>query len=104
MGVNITTEPVEMVIDGTTFFLQGDPTNSKEWAVLLETEVSYGSKQAEAHAALTDALVGLAETVEDGEIIRGLTVGTRTLKRAAEGYVQEVTGFPTQPAKRSTKA
>lgn len=103
MSVNITTEPIEIVIDGTSFLLQGDPTNSKEWSVLLETEVSYGTKQAESHQALTDALVGLAETPDDATTIKGLTVGTRTLKRAAEAYVREVTGFPTVPPKRSTK-
>lgn len=103
MGIIITTEPVEISIDGTTFFMQGDPTNSKEWATLLEVEVFYGDKQAESHQQLTDALAALAESPEDATIIKALDVGTKTLKLAAEGYVSEVTGFPTQPAKRSTK-
>jgi hypothetical protein len=103
MSITINTQPVEVVLDGTSFNLQGDPTNSKEWAALLETEVSYGAKQTESHQALTDALVALAETPEDATIIKGLDVGTRTLKLAAEAYVREVTGFPTAPPKRSTK-
>ncbi len=103
MSVNITTEPVEVSIDGTVFFLQGDPTNSKEWDVLLETEVFYtGKKQAPSHQALVDALVAVAETPQDAETVKSLTVGTRTLKRVADGYVLEVTGFPTQPRKPST--
>lgn len=40
MSITINTEPVSVSIDGTVFNLQGDPTNSKEWAALLETEVS----------------------------------------------------------------
>lgn len=103
MSVKITTEPVEVSLDGTTFFLQGDPTNSSEWAALLETEVSYGEKQAESHQTLLDALAALAETPEDADTIKGLTVGTRTLKLGAEGYVREVTGFPTVQSKSSTK-
>lgn len=103
MSVNITTEPIEIVIDGVSFFMQGDPTNSKEWAVLLEVEVFYGDKQADSHQALTDALASLAESPEDADTIKSLTCGTKTLKLAAEGYVSEVTGFPTQPPKRSTK-
>lgn len=103
MSVNVTTEPAEITLDGTTFHLKGDPTNSPEWVALLETEVFLiGDKHDKSRAALIKALAALAETPEDAKIIKTLTVGTRTLKLGAEGYVKEVTGFPTQPSKSST--
>lgn len=103
MGIHITTEPVDVTINGVTFNLQGDPTNTPQWRALLETKVAYGSDQQKSHEKLVEALVGLAETPEDAEIIRGLTAGTRTLQVASEQYVKAVTGFPTQPSKPSTK-
>lgn len=103
MSVNVTIEPAEITLNGVTFHLQGDPTNSTEWATLLKTEVFLaGPKHDKSRAALIKALVALAETPEDAEIIKGLTVGTRTLKLGTEGYVREITGFPTQPSNSST--
>lgn len=103
MGINITTVPVDVTVDGVSFQLQGDPTNSQAWATLLETEIAYGTKQGESHTALIEALAGLAETPADAETIKGLECGTRTLDLVSRRYVEAVTGFPTQPSKSSTK-
>jgi hypothetical protein len=104
MSVNITTEPIEIVIDGVSFLMQGDPTASPDWEKLLETEVFYsGDKREKSHKELLDAMAALAETPQDAETIHALTCGTKTLRRASSGYVEAVTGFPTQPSKRGTK-
>jgi hypothetical protein len=105
MGVNITNEPVEIAIEGQeTFYLQGDPTATPEWETLLEVEVFYsGPKRETSHKELTDAMAGLAETPDDSAKVHALTCGTKTLRRASRGYVEAVTGFPTQPSKSSTR-
>lgn len=103
MAIIITTEPIDVNVNGVTFQMQADPTASPEWGILLETEVTYGTNREESHTKLVEALAALAQTPEDAETIRGLDVGTRTLKVTAERYVQEVAGFPTKPAANSKK-
>lgn len=108
MSVNITTEPIDVTIGGVTFNLQSDPSASKHWDNLMQLEVIYSDpkKRDESLKQLIDICVGMAETDEDAETIKGLDttkVGPATLQRVLMEYAREVTGFPTQPAKSSTK-
>lgn len=105
MGVIINTEPIELVIDGTTILMQADPTASPAWDALMEAEASYKTPEArdQSKKALTDALTVLAHTPEDAETLAKLDLGVATLYRAALGYAEAVTGFPTQPPSTSTK-
>lgn len=103
----ITTTPIELGLDdGRTWLMQRDPTNTPAFADLLEIEVVYtdAKKRAKAHQQMVDGLAAMAHTPDDAETIRALDVGTAVLKALAEAYVREVTGFPTQPAKRSGRA
>lgn len=106
--INITTEPVEISVNGTTFFLDGDPTNSPTWAVLLEIKVVYtdAKKRQTAHNALVDALEKLAATPEDAAIVRewGPKEGTATIELVCKEYAKAVLGFPTKPQSSSMKA
>lgn len=103
--IEISTEPHELIINGTTILMQADPTASSAWVTLLEAEWSYQSAEAiqTSIAGLTDALAGCAETDTDAETLRSLGAGLPTLQQAAKGYVTAVTGFPTQPPSGSTK-
>lgn len=103
--INITIEPIELVINGTSVFMQADPSATPDWATLLDTEVSYTDpkKRQTAHDAMTDALAAMASTPEDADLLRKLDLGTATLKTVAQAYVVEVTGFPTQPQSPSKK-
>lgn len=103
MGIEITTEPIDVSVEGTKFFMQGDPSNTPEWVTLMELRVTYGTKRDASREALIEALAGLAHSDDDASIIRDLTVGTATLERTGHAYVQAVTGFPTQPPAGSTK-
>lgn len=105
MAIIITTEPTELIINGTTILMQSDPTASKEWETLLDVSVSWATAEAreQSRTELTEALSALAQTPEDGETLKTLNLGLVTLKRAGEAYVQEVTGFPTKPAANSKK-
>jgi hypothetical protein len=101
--INVTTEPTEVTVNGTTFHLQGDPSATPEWDTLLETEMFYtGDKAKISRAELVEALAGLAVSPEDAETIRGLPDGNKTLWNMAMAYIREVTGFPTQPPASST--
>lgn len=102
MGIEITTEPIDVEVNGVTFSMQGDPTASEAWAVLLDTEIFYlGPKAESSRKELVEALASLAHTETDAETIRSLKDGNKTLKAVAMGYVSEVTGFPTQPPSTS---
>jgi hypothetical protein len=101
----ISTEPHELVINGTTIMMQGDPSSGEAWSTLLDLEVSYETaEQRDAVAkSFTEALAGMAETEDDGNVLKSLGLGIVTLKRVAQLYVETVTGFPTKPSKPSTK-
>jgi hypothetical protein len=95
--IEITTEPHELVIDGTTILMQADPTAGKAWTALLDTGWSFKTKAAQTKSIteLTDALSALAHTPEDADTLRKLELGLPTLVKVTEGYVRAVTGFPT---------
>lgn len=97
----VDSEPVELVIAGTSILMQADPSGGKAWQTLLEIEVTYINP--DERALMVSALAALANTPDDAALIEKLEVGTATLKRAAEGYVRAVTGFPTEPSSRSKK-
>lgn len=105
MGIEITTGPIDVTIDGTTILFQGDPTASTAWDALMEIEVSYTDpeKRDKAKADLTDAFAELSHTPEDAELFRKLDLGVATLRKIAHAYAAAVTGFPTEPPKSSTK-
>jgi hypothetical protein len=103
MGIEITTEPIEVIVDGVKFFMQGDPSATTDWHTLMEMKVSYGKDREKIHKELVDALAAMAHTPEDADIIRSLDAGTATLERTGKAYVQAVVGFPTPPPSRSTK-
>lgn len=104
MGIEITTEPIDVTVNGVTFNMLGDPTASPEWDALMEVEVFYTGPKADAsRKELIEALAGLAETETDAVTIRSLKDGTKVLWRVAMAYIGEVTGFPTQPPASSTK-
>jgi hypothetical protein len=103
--VTVTVEPIELVINGTSIQMQGDPSASPEWGAILDVPISYGTQEERDSMAelLTANLSAMTETDEDAALLKSLGLGPVTLKKAAEGYVQAVTGFPTQPAKNSGK-
>jgi hypothetical protein len=105
MGIEITTKPGEITVNGTTFYMKPDPTNSDEWDTLMNTVVVYSDpkKRKASHAKLLDAMCALAYTPEDAEMCRKIftdstDVGTATLRNVSILYVQEATGFPTGPS------
>lgn len=101
--INVTTEPTEVTVNGTKFYMQADPTAMSEWDTLLELEMFYtGEKGRQAREAFLEGLAALAQTPEDAEIIRGLPDGNKTIWNTTKAYIQEVTGFPTQPPSPST--
>lgn len=104
MAIKVTTEPIEMNIDGTTVFMQGDPSAGPHWGTLLDTPIAFSSQEQRDNmrTVLTEALAGMAETPEDAEALRGLDLGQVTLRKVATAYSEAVTGFPTQRSKRST--
>lgn len=109
MGIEITTEPIDVSVDGTVFWLQGDPSNNPAWDKLMVTNVVIGDpkKRQAAHKAMVEALAAMAATPEDAETLRKVfdtdtEAGTITLDRTVKAYIREVTGFPTQPPPTST--
>lgn len=103
--IEITTEPHELIINGDTILMQGDPSAGTHWSVLLDLEMAYKT-QAERDAVakqIIDALVGMAETPEDGKKLKAMGLGIVTLRRVAMGYVEAVTGFPTGLSSSSKK-
>lgn len=104
--VEITTEPIELVIDGTSVSMLGDPSATPEWETLIAIPLSYSNlaERDELRDKLKAALAGLAETPEDGERLTKLVIGCKTAENAARGYVSAVAGFPTRPAKKSGKS
>lgn len=105
MSIEITTEPIELVIDGTTILMQSDPSASPAWDALMEIEVSYTDPKArdKAKTGLTEAFASMTVSKEDADLFRKLDLGVATLRKIAHAYAAEVTGFPTQPPQRSTK-
>ena len=109
MGIEITTEPIDVSVDGTVFWLQADPSNSPAWDTLMQTNVVLGDakKRQAAHTAMVDGLAAMAVTVEDADTLRKVfdtdsEAGTITLDRTVKEYIKAVTGFPTQPPSTST--
>lgn len=108
MGITINTEPIDVSINGTIIWFQGDPSATPEWDRLMEMNPSYKGTE-ERHAKLeelTDALADLTNSPDDAETLRkliGPEVGVITLKNLAMGYIEAVTGFPTQPPPASTR-
>lgn len=105
MAINVTTTPAEVTVNGVTFYMKPDPTNSDEWDTLMATAVVFSDpkKRKAAHAAMLDAMAALANTPEDAEMCRKIftdstDVGTATLRYVSIEYVKEVTGFPTEPS------
>lgn len=105
MSVVINSEPVEIVIDGTSVMFQGDPMPSPEWDTLMETEWSYSTAEGreKAKTDLTEALAALTASDGDAETFRKLDAGVTTLRKISYGYVEAVTGFPTKPSPGSKK-
>lgn len=105
MGITINTEPIDVDIDGTIIWFQGDPSATPAWDRLLELGMSYKTKTARAKAKkeYTEALVSVTNSPEDAEQFLKLDLGVVTLRKVATGYVQAVTGFPTQPPSTSPK-
>lgn len=103
--IEITTEPIELVIAETSIFMDPDPSASPAWDTLLEIEVTYSDpkKRDKAKADMTAALASMAHTPEDGDLLTKLDLGPATLKKVAMAYVQEVAGFPTVPSSPSPK-
>lgn len=105
MGITIDTEPIEIVIDGTTICMQSDPTATEHWDALLEIEVTFSDpeKREASRKAMTDALTSMTHTPDDAEQLTKLELGVVTLQKVAVGYIEAVTGFPTQPSSNSRK-
>lgn len=105
MGITINTEPIELVIDGTTIAMQCDPTATSHWDALLEIEVTFSDpkKRDTARKAMTDALTSMAHTPDDAEQLVKLDLGVVILQKVAVGYIEAVTGFPTQQPSPSPK-
>lgn len=106
--IEITTKPHVLIINGTTILMQADPSATPAWDTLMTTKVVFtpAKKRDESRKAIVDALAALAQTPQDGELFNKLdpaVVGVHTLKLVGDEYVAMVTGFPTQPPKRSTK-
>lgn len=107
--INISTEPVPVTVDGTTFLLLGDPSGTKAWATLMDLDISYSNAEErdEALAAMLDALTEMAADPDSASVLRelftGETRGILTLKSVVKGYVEAVTDFPTQPSQPSKK-
>lgn len=105
MGIVISTEPIELVIDQTTINMQADPSASSAWDTLLEIEVTFTDpkKRDQAKADMERVLASMAHSPEDADLLTKLDLGPATLKRVAMAYVQAVTDFPTQPPSTSRK-
>lgn len=103
--IEITTEPHELVIDGTTILMQADPTAGPAWQTLLNANWSFESakKIQNSIERLTDAMAALAHTPDDADTLRKLEIGLPTLKAAVVGYIGAVAGFPTKPSDSSNK-
>lgn len=105
----ISTEPVPIELDGTTFLLQGDPSGGKAWATLMELDIAYSNAEERDAllAQLLDALASMAVDQENAETLRGLFAdgarGVLTLRQVTEAYVEAVTTFPTKLSKPSNK-
>jgi hypothetical protein len=103
--INISTGPIELVIDGTSILMQSDPTVTPEFDSLMQFKVSFqtATSRKKAKTELTKALSALAHTPEDAERLVNLDLGVATLQNAAIGYIQEVTAFPTRRQSTSGK-
>lgn len=101
--IEITTEPHELIIDGTTILMQADPTAGQPWQTLMNASWSFESPKKIENSVkrLTDALAALTHTPEDADTLRKLEIGLPTLKAAVTGYIQAVAGFPTMPSASS---
>lgn len=104
----INTEPTEIVLDGTTLLMKPDPTSGKAWADLMMVKTNYLDPvtSAESREKMLSALAEMADNPEAAQFFRDLDperYGVKTVRLMATRYVEEVTGFPTQPSKRSTK-
>lgn len=98
----ITVEPNTVTVGDTSFQMQGDPSASKAWRTLLEQKIDYTDEAF--RDSLLDALCDMAETPDDADTLRSLQPGAATLRKIADWYVKEVTGFPTQPQSSSTRS
>lgn len=108
MGITISSEPIDIAINGTIVWFQGDPSATPEWDTLLALNTNYKTpaQRKKVLDKLTDALCAVVNSPEDADVLRkliGPEVGVSTLRRVAVGYVQAVTGFPTQPPPASTR-
>lgn len=103
--IEITTEPIELVIAETSIFMQADPSASAAWDALMEIEVTYSDpkKRDKAKTDMEKALASMAHTPEDADLLTKLDLGPAMLKKVAMAYVQEVAGFPTVPSSPSAK-
>lgn len=99
--ITVTTEPIELDINGVLVTMEGDPSAGEDFAALMDLPIQWGSqKERDATTAgLIERLSAMA--LSEADIAALKTIPPATLKRAAEAYVQAVTGFPTQPSKSS---
>jgi hypothetical protein len=108
MSVTINSEPIDVSINGTIVWFQGDPSATPEWDTLLQLNTNYKTtaQRKKVLNQLTEALCALVNTPGDAETLRkliGPEVGVATLRKVAVGYVEAVTGFPTRLPSTSPK-
>lgn len=103
--ITVTTEPIDIEIDGTVVWFQGDPSGGPAWGSLMDVDISYQSAEQrdKAQTDLKEILLGFCADEDSAATFKEMDLGIITMKNLAKAYVQEVTQFPTQPSARSKK-
>lgn len=103
--IELTTNAVDISIDGTIVWFQGDPSGGPAWGQLMDVDINYttAAERDAAQATLKEILLGFCADDDSRVAFKDMDLGIITLKNLAKAYVAEVTAFPTPPSKPSNR-